>query len=116
MQNAQHVEIGFADRIDEVAGKFRHEGSEIRKIPGHHDAEREGEIEDREPAYGRRVDEGLDALRAAERAPGTEHEQKLPSERIEHPDAFGPGWDVPAEPQGQRIRRGRRRRPRYSRR
>ena len=109
MQDAQHVEIGLGDRVDKIADELRHIGAEPREIPSHHDGEGEGKIGEGERDHHRRIEPARQTLRAAERAPGAEHEQQLPSEGIEHPHALRIGGDVPAEIPGQRIEHRRQR-------
>ena len=107
MRDAQHVEIGLVDRIDHFADEFRHEDAEPREIPGHGDEEGENEIGGRKPHHHARIDQTRQPLRAAERAPGAEHEQELPGEWIEHPIAARIGGDVPVERPRQRVKHSR---------
>ena len=70
-------------------------------------------ISERQRQRHRRVDPAREPLRAAERAPGAEHEQQLPGEGIEHPVALRIGRDVPVEHPHQRVQnRGSRKRER----
>src|SRR5574340_602819 len=88
MDNPQHIEVDLVDWIDCIADDFRHVDAELRKVPGHRYAERKENVANRQYAGNGRIDPRAKALRAAERAPGAEHEQQVPGKGIEHPDAW----------------------------
>ena len=109
MREAQHVEIGLVDRIDMVGERLRHQRRQPRNVPGQRDAEGEHQIGDRDRERDARMQQAVQLFGAAERAPGAEHEQQLPGERIEKPGAARIGRQVPAEFPGQRIEHDRER-------
>ena len=107
MQNAQNVEIGLVDGVDGFADEFRHVGAECRKIPGHRNSEREGEVAESQGDNHPRLGPACQPGRAAEGTPGAKYEQQLPGQRIERPVAARIGRQIPFEHPRHRVDRGR---------
>src|ERR1043166_5103092 len=69
MQQAEHVEVGLVDRIDDVAEPARHEVTITREIPSHHDREGEREVSDGKHGHNARANEAGEPFGAAHAAP-----------------------------------------------
>ena len=85
MEKAQRIEIGLADRIDDVPQPMRDERLQLRNVPAHRHDKGEGEIGECrcERAAIVRQDRLGAAVQAAEKCP--EDEEKLPGQGVEEP-------------------------------
>ena len=107
MREAQHVEIGLVDRVHPLLDDARHDMTELRHVPGQRDEERRQKIRDTDAEQDARRQEWSHASGAAQRTPGAEHEQQLPGERIEEPDAVRISRQIEIELPGERVERHR---------
>ena len=109
MREAQHVEVGLVDRIHPLFDQPRHQRMKLRDVPRQCDKECREQIGNRDRQGDVRRQDARHPLRAAERAPGPEHEQQLPGEGIERPHPARIGREIEIEMPGRRIQRHRQR-------
>ena len=103
----EHVEIGFVDRIDDMDHPFRNHRIQHRNVPGHHNQERERDPDERQDQDGARPDQCRNLRGPVEAAPGPEHEQQLPGERVEVPVSSRKRRQIPVEIARQHVKDGR---------
>jgi hypothetical protein len=104
MGQAQHVEVGLVDRIDDLDHPFRHERRKGGNMPGHHDQEGEQQPDDGDRHDRLRPDEVRELCDLSAAAPGGKHEHELPAEWVEIPGrARRIGGDVPIEDARQDV-------------
>ncbi len=108
MGEAQHVQIGLVDRIHPLLDDTG-QTPELRHRPGQGDAERGKQVGEANPHRHRRRQQPRQPLSPAHRAPGPEHEQQLPGQRVEEPDAIRISGQGPVEMPGQHIDQRRQR-------
>ncbi len=104
VREAQHVQVDLVDGIDHLLDHARDILAHPRKVPTERDDERECEICNGNGEGHPGMQDAGQALRSPQCAPGAEHEQQLPSERIEIPVTARIARQVPVELPGEHVK------------